>query len=107
MPAPLVHRSVEVGDITMRVTEQGEGTPIVLCHGFPGLAYSWRHQLTALSDAGFRVIAPDMRAATAAPTPQLTLPPTTARTLSPISPGCSMPSGSTMPCSAAMTLGPT
>lgn len=61
MSAPLVHRSVPVGDITMHVVEQGEGVPIVLCHGFPGLAYSWRHQMTALSEAGFRVIAPDMR----------------------------------------------
>jgi pimeloyl-ACP methyl ester carboxylesterase len=33
----------------------------VLCHGFPELAYSWRHQIPALADAGFRVIAPDQR----------------------------------------------
>jgi pimeloyl-ACP methyl ester carboxylesterase len=34
---------------------------VVLCHGFPELAYSWRHQLPALAEAGFRAIAPDMR----------------------------------------------
>ncbi|TMA49350.1 MAG: alpha/beta hydrolase, partial [Deltaproteobacteria bacterium] len=45
----------------MRVTEQGEGPPVVLCHGFPELAYSWRHQLPALAAAGFRAIAPDQR----------------------------------------------
>lgn len=35
--------------------------PVVLCHGFPGLSYSWRHQLPVLADAGWRAIAPDMR----------------------------------------------
>ncbi len=37
------------------------GVPIILCHGFPELAFSWRHQIKALSDAGRRVIAPDQR----------------------------------------------
>jgi pimeloyl-ACP methyl ester carboxylesterase len=32
-----------------------------MCHGFPELWYSWRHQLIALADAGFRAVAPDMR----------------------------------------------
>jgi pimeloyl-ACP methyl ester carboxylesterase len=35
--------------------------PVVLCHGFPELAFSWRHQLPALAEAGFRAIAPDQR----------------------------------------------
>lgn len=34
---------------------------VVLLHGFPELAYSWRHQLTALAAAGFHVVAPDQR----------------------------------------------
>ena len=34
---------------------------MVFCHGFPELWYSWRHQLRALADAGFRAIAPDQR----------------------------------------------
>jgi pimeloyl-ACP methyl ester carboxylesterase len=34
---------------------------VVLSHGFPELAYSWRHQLPALAEAGFRAIAPDQR----------------------------------------------
>jgi len=38
-----------------------EGVPIVLCHGFPELAFSWRHQIKALGDAGRWVIAPDQR----------------------------------------------
>jgi pimeloyl-ACP methyl ester carboxylesterase len=37
------------------------GVPIVLCHGFPELAFSWRHQIRALADAGRWVIAPDQR----------------------------------------------
>lgn len=37
------------------------GTPIVLCHGFPEIAYSWRHQIKALAEAGRWVIAPDQR----------------------------------------------
>ncbi|MFN3583174.1 alpha/beta fold hydrolase [Phenylobacterium sp.] len=38
-----------------------EGVPVVLCHGFPELAFSWRHQVKALADAGRWVIAPDQR----------------------------------------------
>lgn len=45
----------------MAVYEQGEGPAVLLLHGFPELAFSWRHQLPALAEAGFRVIAPDQR----------------------------------------------
>ncbi len=47
----------------MAVHEMGpkDGFPVVLCHGFPELAYSWRHQLPALAAAGYRAIAPDQR----------------------------------------------
>jgi pimeloyl-ACP methyl ester carboxylesterase len=44
----------------MQITELGSGIPVILCHGFPGLGYSWRHQLRAIADAGFRAVAPDM-----------------------------------------------
>ncbi|MGH8672908.1 MAG: alpha/beta fold hydrolase [Burkholderiales bacterium] len=47
--------------ITLSVHEAGQGPAVVLCHGFPELAYSWRHQMRALAGAGFRVIAPDQR----------------------------------------------
>jgi pimeloyl-ACP methyl ester carboxylesterase len=56
-----MHSHVTVGDIELHVVEQGEGDPVILCHGFPGLWYSWRHQLDALAAAGYRAIAPDMR----------------------------------------------
>jgi pimeloyl-ACP methyl ester carboxylesterase len=55
-------RSVGVGDgIELSVIEAGEGPLVVLCHGFPELAFSWRHQIPALAAAGYRVLAPDMR----------------------------------------------
>ena len=39
----------------------GDGDPIILCHGFPEIAYSWRHQLPALAAAGYQAIAPNQR----------------------------------------------
>jgi len=45
----------------MHYVEQGQGVPVILCHGFPHLWFSWRHQIPALAAAGWRVIAPDMR----------------------------------------------
>ena len=62
-PAPFFPepRSVNTGEIDLAVYELGDGPPIILVHGFPELAYSWRHQLPALAAAGYRAIAPDMR----------------------------------------------
>ena len=39
----------------------GEGTPVILLHGFPDSGRLWRHQVPALSESGFRVIVPDLR----------------------------------------------
>ncbi len=47
--------------ISMRVAEQGTGPLVLFCHGFPESWYSWRHQLAAVADAGYRAVAPDMR----------------------------------------------
>jgi len=55
------HRIVETNGIRMHVAEQGTGPLIVLCHGFPESWYSWRYQFEALVQAGFHVVAPDMR----------------------------------------------
>lgn len=52
---------VDVNGLKMAVHEQGDGLPVILLHGFPELAFSWRHQLPALAGAGFRAIAPDQR----------------------------------------------
>jgi pimeloyl-ACP methyl ester carboxylesterase len=54
-------RVVETNGINMHITEQGEGPLVILCHGFPELGYSWRHQLPALAEAGFHAVAPDQR----------------------------------------------
>jgi pimeloyl-ACP methyl ester carboxylesterase len=53
----------DLGDIRMAYYEAGPrgGVPIILCHGFPELAFSWRHQLAALGEAGRWAIAPDQR----------------------------------------------
>jgi pimeloyl-ACP methyl ester carboxylesterase len=57
----LRYRTVETNGIRMYLAEQGTGPLVVLCHGFPESWYSWRHQLPALAEAGFHVVAPDMR----------------------------------------------
>jgi pimeloyl-ACP methyl ester carboxylesterase len=56
-------RSVETNGVRLRVIEAGQrGAPvIVLAHGFPELAYSWRHQIPVLAQAGYHVLAPDQR----------------------------------------------
>lgn len=56
-------RLVDTNGVQLRVTESGDrGAPVViLAHGFPELAYSWRHQIPALAEAGYHVLAPDQR----------------------------------------------
>lgn len=56
-------RLVDTNGVTLRVLEAGErGNPVVvLAHGFPELAYSWRHQIPVLAAAGYHVLAPDQR----------------------------------------------
>jgi len=54
-------RMVEANGIRLAVYEAGSGPAIVLLHGFPELAYTWRHQIPALAAAGYRVIVPDLR----------------------------------------------
>lgn len=60
-PAP---QMIELNGITLEVFEAGShnrGNPIVLCHGWPELAYSWRAQIPALVAAGYHVLAPNQR----------------------------------------------
>jgi pimeloyl-ACP methyl ester carboxylesterase len=56
-------RFVDTNSVRLHVTEAGDpGAPVVLlAHGFPDLSYSWRHQIPALAEAGFHVLAPDQR----------------------------------------------
>lgn len=55
---------VSFDDVTLEVFEAGQehkGNPIVLCHGWPEHAFSWRHQISALAAAGYHVIVPNQR----------------------------------------------
>jgi pimeloyl-ACP methyl ester carboxylesterase len=54
-------RRVAANGIELHVLDEGEGPLVVLCHGFPELAFSWRRQVPALTGAGFRVVVPDLR----------------------------------------------
>src|SRR5437763_6467401 len=55
------HSIVESNGIRIHVVEQGRGPLVLLVHGFPESWYSWRHQLPALADAGYRAAAIDVR----------------------------------------------
>ncbi|ALG05812.1 alpha/beta fold hydrolase [Kibdelosporangium phytohabitans] len=58
---PWAHRDVHANGIRLHVSETGEGPLALMLHGFGEFWWSWRHQLTALSDAGFRAVAVDLR----------------------------------------------
>jgi pimeloyl-ACP methyl ester carboxylesterase len=59
--AELKHGFANTNGIKMHYVEAGSGPLVVLCHGWPESWYSWRHQLQALADAGYRAVAPDQR----------------------------------------------
>jgi pimeloyl-ACP methyl ester carboxylesterase len=60
---PITERTIETNGVQLHTLEAGEpGAPlVVLAHGFPELAYSWRHQIPPLAAAGYHVLAPDQR----------------------------------------------
>ena len=53
--------NLDLGDVTLHVRDQGSGSPVVLLHGWPDTGDLWRHQVSTLTAAGYRVIAPDLR----------------------------------------------
>ncbi len=57
----ITHRTIQTNGINMHIAEAGSGPLVVLCHGWPESWYSWRHQLTALAEAGYHAVAPDQR----------------------------------------------
>lgn len=59
--AGLRHGFAELPRSRLHYVEAGDGPLIVLLHGFPEFWFSWRFQIPALAEAGFRVVAPDMR----------------------------------------------
>ncbi len=59
--ADIAHRTIDANGIRIHVAEAGEGPLVLLLHGFPEGWYSWRHQIRALSAAGYHAVAPDLR----------------------------------------------
>src|SRR5712671_1297489 len=57
----LLHRTVDIGEVRLHCAEMGQGPLVLLLHGFPECWVSWRNQLPALAQAGFRAVAPDLR----------------------------------------------
>src|SRR5258708_27203499 len=58
LPSPV---RVEANGISFSVIDAGAGPGVLLLHGFPDSSYVWRNQLSALTEAGFRVVVPDPR----------------------------------------------
>ncbi|ANI79735.1 alpha/beta fold hydrolase [Sphingobium sp. EP60837] len=56
---PVKEQLIDVGRYRLRAVEQGEGPLVLMIHGFPGLAWSWRHQMAPLAEAGYRAVAID------------------------------------------------
>jgi len=54
-------RRIPCDGITLSIEDTGEGTPVVLLHGFPNSALMWRYLAPMLTKAGYRVVAPDLR----------------------------------------------
>jgi pimeloyl-ACP methyl ester carboxylesterase len=54
-------RTLSANGIDIFIREAGQGPLVLLCHGWPELSYSWRHQIGPIADAGYHVVAPDMR----------------------------------------------
>ena len=57
MTATPTQRTIAANGITLHITEKGSGPLVLLCHGWPELAYSWRHQMSALAQVGCRAAA--------------------------------------------------
>ena len=55
------HNQIAVNGIAVHTVSAGDGPLVVFCHGFPESWYSWRHQLPAVAEAGYRAMALDMR----------------------------------------------
>jgi len=56
----VTERSIAIGDgLHLNAMEAGEGPLLLMIHGFPGLAWSWRHQMRPFAKAGYRAVAID------------------------------------------------
>ncbi|KVG43318.1 Epoxide hydrolase-like protein [Cynara cardunculus var. scolymus] len=57
------HNYIQVDGLKLHVAEIGSQSapPVLFFHGFPEISYTWRHQMIAVANAGYRAIAPDYR----------------------------------------------
>lgn len=60
-PGPWKHREISANGARFHIVEAGQGPLVMLLHGFPTLWWSWRRQLQTYADAGYRVVAMDLR----------------------------------------------
>ncbi|PRZ43096.1 pimeloyl-ACP methyl ester carboxylesterase [Antricoccus suffuscus] len=58
---PWTHREISANGIRLHIAEAGKGPLVVLLHGFPQNWWMWRHLIPRLADAGYHVVAPDLR----------------------------------------------
>ncbi|MCZ6829763.1 MAG: alpha/beta hydrolase [Gammaproteobacteria bacterium] len=61
MPTFPASAMIDTNGVSLEVFEQGAGKPVIMCHGWPEHAYSWRHQIPAVAAAGYHVIVPNQR----------------------------------------------
>jgi pimeloyl-ACP methyl ester carboxylesterase len=61
MHANVAMIDLHTNGVRLRAATVGRGPLVILVHGWPELWYSWRHQMQPLADAGYRVVAPDVR----------------------------------------------
>ncbi|PWA60458.1 epoxide hydrolase [Artemisia annua] len=54
------HKIISANGLNIHIAEKGQGTLVLLIHGFPEFWYSWRHQILYLADHGYRAVAPDL-----------------------------------------------
>ena len=55
------HHQIEANGVSLHFVEEGQGPAVLFCHGFPAIWSSWKAQMRAVANAGFRAIALDMR----------------------------------------------
>ena len=60
-PFPVRRAQVQANGASFHVIEQGQGPAVLFCHGFPDTAETWRSQMRAVAEAGYRAVALDMR----------------------------------------------
>lgn len=59
--SPVQHRQISANDVSLHVIDQGQGPAVLFIHGFPDTAETWRNQMSAVADAGYRAVALDLR----------------------------------------------